>query len=130
MKRSVKITSRKTSSSKPIVVQSFGCEESFLTRWDCSHQLQQYHSHHSYRYFPFINKTISIKSFHRLDVSPILHRKSPQMPLISAEITAKQRIAEERIHLLKELPWKARSSEEKIKETEKEKKQKKKIETK
>merc|ERR1719489_88372 len=97
-KPSIKLTSRNSirRGSSVNIVRTFGFEESYLKRWECSEKLKQLPQH----------------SVYRSQDSPITSRKNPQNNKISQEkvpendtIRRNQKYNEEKIHLLKELPW-------------------------
>merc|ERR1719489_295487 len=97
-KPSIKLTSRNSirRGSSVNIVRTFGFEESYLKRWECSEKLKQLPQH----------------SIYRSQDSPITSRKNPQNSKISQEkvpendtIRRNQKHNEEKIHLLKELPW-------------------------
>lgn len=99
---SIKITSRRSSSSttsQPTVARSFGFEQSFERRWDCSDKLKEL-----YENYPL-----------RFEKSPIFSRRrigsGKRDVVIKAEVTCtpemreEQRLNEAKIPLLRELPW-------------------------
>jgi len=97
-KPSIKLTSRNSirRGSSVNIVRTFGFEESYLKRWECSEKLKQLPQH----------------SIYRSQDSPIISRKTPAKTNSTQEkvpendtIRRNQKYNEEKIHLLKELPW-------------------------
>lgn len=95
---SIKLTSRR--SSHPTVARTFGFEESFERRWECSRQLRELQlTYTTLRY----KKSPIFTRKHRASTS--LDETDASVVEVPPEVIEGQKRAEQKIHLLKELPW-------------------------